>query len=147
MLDKTRVGHEFSSFFVEVEKGKLRFFAKAIGETNPIYLDEEAALEAGYRALPAPPTFAMVLEQEAPEPLPVIDLLEIDIGRILHGSQSFEYFVPICAGDTIRVDARIVDIYDKKGGALDFVVMESSYTNQDNVLTSRATNTLVVRNA
>ena len=54
MLDKNLIGHEFPSFTAEVEKGRLKFFAKAIGETDPIYTDEAAALAAGYRALPAP---------------------------------------------------------------------------------------------
>ena len=146
MLDKSMVGHVFPAFAAEVEKGRLRFFAKAIGETNPIYTDEAAAREAGYRALPAPPTFTSVLDQESPDFLPVLDLLDIDIARILHGSQEFEYLAPICAGDTIRVEVRIADIFDKKGGALDFVVMEHTYTNQDDVLTTKATSTLVVRN-
>ena len=146
MLDRSKIGHEFPSFSADVEKGRLKFFAKAIGETNPIYTDEAAAREAGYRALPAPPTFTSVLDQESPEFLPVLRLLDIDIAKILHGSQVFEYFEPICAGDRIQVAARIVDIFDKKGGALEFVVMEQSYTNQDDVLTTRATSTLVVRN-
>ena len=146
MLDKTMIGHAFPAFATEVEKGRLRFFAKAIGETNPIYTDEAAAREAGYRALPAPPTFTSVLDQESPDFLPVLDLLDIDIARILHGSQVFEYLAPIFAGDTIRVEVRIADIFDKKGGALDFVVMEHTYTNQDDVLTTKATSTLVVRN-
>jgi acyl dehydratase len=146
MLDRSKIGHEFPSFSADVEKGRLKFFAKAIGETNPIYTDEEAAKEAGYRALPAPPTFTAVLDQESPEFLPVLGLLDIDIAKILHGSQAFEYLAPICAGDRIRVDTRISDIFDKKGGALEFVVMEHCYTNQDDVLTTRATSTLVVRN-
>ena len=146
MLDKQFIGHEFTPFTAEVEKGRLKFFAKAIGETNPIYTDERAASEAGYRALPAPPTFSMVLDQESPEFLPVLNLLDIDIAKILHGTQEFEYAAPICAGDTIKVEVKITDIFDKKGGALEFVVMESSYTNQNGELTTRATSTLVVRN-
>ena len=146
MLDKQFIGHEFTPFTAEVEKGRLKFFAKAIGETNPIYTDETAAREAGYRALPAPPTFSMVLDQESPEFLPVLNLLDIDIAKILHGTQEFEYAAPICAGDTIKVEVKITDIFDKKGGALEFVVMESSYTNQNGELTTRATSTLVVRN-
>ena len=57
MLDKSYIGHVFPAFTAEVERGRLRFFAKAIGGSNPIYTDEEAAKAAGYRALPAPPTF------------------------------------------------------------------------------------------
>lgn len=146
MLDRSKIGYEFPSFSAEVEKGRLRFFAKAIGETNPIYTDEAAARDAGYASLPAPPTFPMVLDMAAPEDLPVLDLLKIDIARILHGSQEFEYFAPICAGDTIAITSRISDMFDKKGGALDFVVSENTYTNQNGQRVARATSTLVVRN-
>jgi len=147
MLDTSYIGHEFSSFTTDVEKGRLRFFAKAIGETNPIYTDEAVAMEAGYRALVAPPTFTMVLDMDGPdEVMPVLDLFKLDIARILHGSQDFEYYEPICAGDSITVTARVADIFDKKGGALDFVVMEFSYTNQAGELVAKATSTLVHRN-
>ena len=146
MLDKSFIGHEFPSFTVDVEKGRLRFFAKAIGETNPIYIDESAAVEAGYRALPAPPTIPFSLDMDGPELLPVLRVLQLDIARVLHGSQEFEYHAPICAGDRITVTSRISDIFDKKGGALEFVVMESSYSNQDGDLVAQARNTLVYRN-
>jgi hydroxyacyl-ACP dehydratase HTD2-like protein with hotdog domain len=146
MLDKSFIGHEFPSFTVDVEKGRLRFFAKAIGETNPIYIDESAAVKAGYRALPAPPTIPFSLDMDGPELLPVLRVLQLDIARVLHGSQEFEYHAPICAGDRITVTSRISDIFDKKGGALEFVVMESSYSNQDGDLVAQARNTLVYRN-
>jgi hydroxyacyl-ACP dehydratase HTD2-like protein with hotdog domain len=146
MLDKSFIGHEFPSFTVDVEKGRRRFFAKAIGETNPIYIDESAAVKAGYRALPAPPTIPFSLDMDGPELLPVLRVLQLDIARVLHGSQEFEYHAPICAGDRITVTSRISDIFDKKGGALEFVVMESSYSNQDGDLVAQARNTLVYRN-
>jgi acyl dehydratase len=146
MLDRSKIGHEFTAFSAEVEKGRLKFFAKAIGETNPIYTDEAAALEAGYPSLPAPPTFPMALDMDAPEDLPVLDVLNIDISKILHGSQEFEYFAPICAGDRITITSRIADMFDKKGGALEFVVSVSTYTNQNGQLVAKATSTLVVRN-
>lgn len=146
MLDKTKIGHQFSSFTADVEKGRLKFFAKAIGETNPIYSDEQAALEAGYKNIPAPPTFPMVLDMESPEFLPVLNLLNMDIGKILHGSHAFEYFTQIYCGDTITVTSVVKDIYDKQGGTLEFVVMENTYTNQQGVVAAKAKNTLVYRN-
>lgn len=146
MLDRSKIGHEFISFCAEVEKGRLKFFAKAIGETNPIYLEEAAALEAGYPSLPAPPTFPMALDMDGPENMPVLELLEIDIARILHGSQAFEYYAPICAGDSITITSRIADMFDKKDGALEFVVSENTYTNQNGHAVARALSTLVVRN-
>jgi acyl dehydratase len=146
MLDKSKIGHEFPSFTVEVEKGRLRFFAKAIGETNPIYTDESAAQAAGYPAIPAPPTYMFSIDLEGPELLPILGLLDLDIGRVLHGSQEFDYLGQIYAGDSITQQCKIVDIYDKKGGALEFVVQESSYTNQDGDLVGKARQTLVYRN-
>ncbi len=146
MLDKSKIGHEFPSFTVEVEKGRLRFFAKAIGETNPVYTDESAAQAAGYPAIPAPPTYMFSVDLDGPELLPIIGLLDLDIGRILHGSQEFDYLGQIYAGDSVTQQCKIVDIFDKKGGALEFVVQESSYTNQNGELVGKARQTLVYRN-
>jgi acyl dehydratase len=146
MLDKSKIGHEFPTFDVAIEAGRLRFFAKAIGETNPIYTDENAAIAAGHPAIPAPPTFMFSVDLEGPELLPVLQLLNLDIGRVLHGSQEFEYFGQIYAGDRITQQSKIVDIFDKKGGALEFVVQESTYTNQNDELVGKAQQTLVYRN-
>ena len=146
MLDKNKIGHEFSSFSVDIEKGRLRFFAKAIGEKNPIYTDESAAQSAGYRTIPAPPTFMFSVDLEGPELLPILTLLDLDIAKVLHGTQEFEYLGQIYAGDRITQRSKIVDIYDKKGGALEFVVQESTYTNQNDELVGKARQTLVYRN-
>jgi hypothetical protein len=145
MLDRSKVGHEFTSFSTDVEKGRLKFFAKAIGEKKQLYSDELVARAAGYKNIPAPPTFPFVLDLEGPEFWPVLDLLDMDIGRVLHGSQEFEYLGMIYAGDTITVTSILKDMFDKKGGALEFIVMESSYTNQHGELVSKAVNTLVYR--
>jgi acyl dehydratase len=145
MLDKTKIGHEFPPFSTEVEKGRLRFFAEAIGERNPIYTDESAAKAAGYSAIPAPPTFMFSVDLDGPDMLPILKLLNLDIGRVLHGTQDFEYLGQIYAGDSITQKSKIADIYDKKNGALEFVVQESTYTNQNDELVGRAQQTLVYR--
>jgi acyl dehydratase len=146
MLDKNNIGHEFPSFTVDIEKGRLRLFAKAIGETNPIYTDEDAARSAGYPTIPAPPTFMFSVDLEGPELLPILKLLELDIARVLHGTQEFEYLGQIYAGDRITQQSKIVDIFDKKGGALEFVVQQSTYTNQSDEVVGKAQQTLVYRN-
>ncbi|MGE8144395.1 MaoC family dehydratase N-terminal domain-containing protein [Pseudomonas frederiksbergensis] len=149
MLDRTKIGTEFKPFVVSVEKGRLAFFVKAIGERNRIYLDGPSAREAGYRSIPAPPTFASVLEMDGDSGSdlpPEVQTLQLEVGRILHGSQSFEYFEPIYAGDEITVARKIVDMFDKKDGALEFVVTESTYTNQNGQLVAKAQCSLVYRN-
>ncbi|MGI9292717.1 MAG: MaoC family dehydratase N-terminal domain-containing protein [Pseudomonadales bacterium] len=147
MLDKRYIGHRFPDFSTTVETGRLKFFAKAIGENDPIYFDEEAARAAGHRDIPAPPTFLIVLTAEAPNSLPVVDLLGMDIARVLHGSQEFEYRGFIYAGDVISVTTSITDMFDKKNGAMDFVVLEHTFTNQDGAMVARCASTLIHRTA
>ena len=145
MLDRSNIGHEFTPFSVDIEKGRLKFFAKAIGETNPIYSDEAAALAAGYPAIPVPPTFMFSVDLEGPDFLPMLELLKINIARVLHGSQEFEYFGQIYAGDRITYQSKILDMYDKKGGVMEFIVQQSTYTNQHDELVGRALQTIVYR--
>ena len=126
MLDRNKIGHEFDTFSVEVEKGRLKFFAKAIGESNPIYSDEVAARAAGYKTIPAPPTFTLALDMESPNLMPLLAALDMEVARILHGAQEFEYYETIYAGDTIKVSSKIIDMFDKKNGQLEFVLLEYS---------------------
>lgn len=146
MIDKKQIGLEFDPVVVDVEAGRLRFFAKVIGETNPVYFDVEAAKAAGYRNIPSMPTMPFCLEMDGPDPFGFLAALEINIVKILHGEQEFVYHHAVCAGDTLTFKSKITDIYDKKGGALEFVVQKFDITNQDNALVVEMTRTIVVRN-
>ncbi len=145
MLDRNWIGKSFPKLTADVEKGQLRFFAKSIGEQNPIYTDEEAAKAAGYRSLPAPPTFTFTLSLATPDPFAKYVSMGIDPNRILHAGQKFAYFAPICAGDTVTLETTVTDIFEKKGGALEFIEEETVVTNQDGEVVARFFNTLVVR--
>ncbi|MBN9390974.1 MAG: MaoC family dehydratase N-terminal domain-containing protein [Chloroflexi bacterium] len=146
MIDKSFIGWVSPPSTVEVEKGRLRFFAKAIGETNPLYTNEEAAQAAGYRSLPLPLTFLFCLEMENPSSFKLLETLKVSLARILHGEQSFTYHYPVCAGDCVTFQSTVSDIYSKKGGALEFIVQETTARNQDGVLVGEMRNTIVVRN-
>ncbi len=146
MFDASFIGKEYDSFAMEIEKGRLRLFAKAIGETDPIYLDEKAARVAGYRSLPAPPTFPFTIAMEANQPFLVLEDLGIDKTRSVHGDQSFAFRGEICAGDVISGRQKIVDMYEKKGGALLFIVTETRLTNQRDEPVCDLRTTIVVRN-
>ena len=130
MIDRQYIGHTMPKFSVAVEKGRLRFFAKATGQTDPVYTDEAAAQAAGHPGLPVPPTFFFCLEMESPDPAAIRNLLGLDYRRVLHGEQGFTYHRMAYAGDVLTYEQRIEDIYDKKGGALEFVVRKTRVTNQ-----------------
>lgn len=146
MLDRSFIGFESAARSVEVEKGQLKFFASATGETNPIYFDEQAARAAGHPALPAPPTFLFCLETMAPDPDSVMGKLGVDIGRVLHGEQGFTHLGAIYAGDTITLKTRVSDIYDKRGGVLDFIVQDTEAENQNGEKVGVTRTVIVVRN-
>lgn len=146
MIDRKHIGRMSEPHVVEVEKGRLRFFSTAIGETNPIYSDELAAKAAGYRSIPAPPTFAFCLDMEKPNPFKELDEMGISLGKILHAEQSFTYHAPIFAGDSLTFQNRVSDIYDKKNGALEFVVQDYTVKNQNGELVEEMRRVLVVRN-
>ena len=146
MIDRRHIGHQLPPFQVEVEKGRLRFFAKATGQTDPVYIDEAAARDAGHPGLPVPPTFLFCLEMEAPNPAAIRELLGMDYRSLLHGEQGFSYHAMAYAGDTLSFRQRIDDIYDKKNGALEFVVRKTHVSNQRGELVAELRCVTVVRN-
>lgn len=146
MIDRRFIGHELPRFSVDVEAGRLKFFAKATGQTDSVYCDVEAAQQAGYPAIPVPPTFFFCLEMDSPNPNVMRELLGIDIGRVLHGEQQFVYRRMAYAGDRLSFAARIEDIYDKRNGALEFVVKAVHITDQRGEAVAELRNTTVVRN-
>lgn len=145
MIDTSLIGYETPASVLPIERSRLRFFAKAIGETNPIYTDEAAARDAGYADLPAPPTFLFAAELDAGTMDMLLDKLQIPLAKLLHGEQSFTYHRAACAGDTITVRSRIDDIYAKKNGALEFVIKSSRATNQNGELVAEMRSVLVCR--
>lgn len=146
MLDKAHIGKSYGRITTEVEKGRLRSFAKAIGETNPVYTDEAAAKAAGYRSLPVPPTYFFCLQMiDDPDPTAWLTDLGANIQNVLHGEQSFEYFDIAFAGDSLSMASRITDIYAKKGGALEFLVTETTVVNQSSKLLAKLKCTTVFR--
>ncbi|MGW4533682.1 MaoC family dehydratase N-terminal domain-containing protein [Nocardia sp. NPDC004340] len=129
---------------VHVERGRLRLFARAIGETDPLYTVVAVAHQAGHPDLPIPPTFFYSLELETPDPFGFLEALKVDLRRVLHGEQSFVHHRQAYAGDTLTLRPRIVDVYGKKGGALEFLVKQTSISRGDE-LVAEMSSVLVVR--
>ena len=145
MIDHRYIGHRQPPFEVEVEKGRLRLFAKAIGETDPVYRDEAAARAAGHPSLPVPPTFFFCLEMERADPYDWFDELGIPLGQVLHGEQSFTYHRLAHAGETLTFSAEIIDIYEKKNGALQFIVQRNHVRDTAGAPVAEFDRTIVIR--
>jgi acyl dehydratase len=145
MIDKKWIGHELPDSVMTIERSRLQFFAKAIGETNPVYTDLAAARAAGYTDLPAPPTFLFGAELDSGASDQLVADLGIPFANLLHGEQRFTYHHPACAGDKVTVRSKVTDVYEKKGGALEFVVKSSHITNEDGLLLAEMHTVLVYR--
>ena len=145
MIDPSFIGYVTDPYKVTVEQGRLRDFARATGQTDRIYFDAEAAQAAGYRNLLAPPTYLFSLDLDREDSFYFITLLKIDIARVLHGEQAFTYGAPICAGDSVTLVSEVTDIYAKKGGAMEFVHLKTSATNQLGEDAGSMTRTVIVR--
>jgi len=147
MIDKGVIGKEYPEFTFAVEKGKIREFATAIGDESPVFLDEKAAKEEGFEGLALPPSFPTVFSNFGGLMTKLLDDLKLDLAKILHGGQQYEYFETLKAGDVVTGKVRIADVFEKtgKGGTMDFVVMETTYTNQNGKKVLVDTSTLIQR--
>src|SRR5262249_11152302 len=139
------VGKSYPPLRYEVGREKLREFASAVGETNPLYHDEEAARAAGHPDIPAVPTFPIVLSSRASAAMHEDGELGMDYSRVVHGEQEFVYERPIRAGDRLVATPRIDRIAPL--GRHEMLVIETTIDTEDGerVCTTRAT--LVVRGA
>jgi len=145
-VDRNAIGRESKPAINEVEKGSIRRFAEAIGETNPIYFEEAAARAAGYRSVVAPPTFPTTLRAGS-------DLREgllLSLGKhLLQAEQSFEYARPIVAGDKLTVRSKVVEVSQRQtpSGLTDVVVIEDEGRDEAQDVVYRSRQLWVVRMA
>jgi hypothetical protein len=122
-IDRSVIGQWGPETTMRVEHGKIREFARAIKEDNSAFKGDQPL---------APPTFLMT-SQHWIEPGAGPRGVKLDMRRVLHGEQEFEYVKPIRAGDILTVRSRTKDIFEKegsRGGKMLFMVMESEYRNR-----------------
>ena len=142
MTDDSK-GKRWPPFTYEVGLEKIREYANAVGEDAPVHHDRDAAREAGFRDVVAPPMFAVVYSAGALAPAILDPEVGIDLARMLHGSQEFVWGEPVVAGDRIETSAELRDVYEKDGRR--FYVFESVSRNQDGQEVVRGTWTNIVR--
>src|SRR3954467_4215640 len=142
-VDTSKIGKTYPATQYEVGREKIREYANAVGETEAVYTDAEAARAAGFSNRGPPPMFAVVYSAPAVGPAVLDPELGINLMMMLHGSQEFVWSDPVCAGDTITTAAEVKDMYEKDGRQ--FFVFESVSKNQDGAEVVRGTWTNIVR--
>lgn len=117
-----------TQFVFEVEKRHIRQFAEAIGDSNPLYVDEEYAAKTMYGGIIAPPTYPIAIGQDSGESLD----LKLDQRRMLHGEQEFIYKRPIRPGDKLYCQMKVSDVYERNGkkGPMQFVVLDTEMKDE-----------------
>ena len=126
-----------------VGREKIREFARAVGESEPLYLDLDAARAAGHQDLVAPPMFAVVYCSSAIEQALFEPELGIDFAMLVHGAQEFEWGPLVVAGDEVTTHVEVADIHERVG--MGFYVFASRSTNQRGELVCSGTWTQIVR--
>ena len=142
-VNTNAVGKTYAPLTYAVGREKIREYAFAVGETNPVHLEVEAARALGYRDVVAPPMFAAVYISPAIGP-PLFDPeVVINFALMVHGGQEFKWGPLVVAGDEIETTVAVKDISERSGTG--FYVFETVSTNQDGAEVVRATWTNIVR--
>ena len=127
-FDRTVLGQEVVGESMEVTREKMLAFARAVGETNPLYTDDDAARRAGYPSIIAAPTFVNCARRSVVRPDP----------KIQHGTlrffanQALEFYLSVVPGDVIHSVTSLEDVYAKTGrsGVMVFEVWRTEMVNQ-----------------
>ena len=128
MPSKDMIGRVLSTGSATVTAENVAAFARALGDSNPLYLDADAARRGPFGGIVAPPTYPIAFMTQAMSGgMDTFLELGLNFMTLVHGEQEFEYTRPIRAGETLTLTGRIADVYEKTGssGTLDFVVMET----------------------
>jgi acyl dehydratase len=141
--DTKAIGKVFPAVTYAVGREKVREYASAVGETNPLHLDVEAARAAGYADVVAPPMFAVVYAGRAVIPALFDPEVGINFAMMVHGAQEFEWGPVVVAGDEITTTASLKDISER--AEMTFFVFESVSENQRGETVCTGTWTNIVR--
>ena len=160
MAATDHIGKPVPKQTVVVERGPVSNFAKAVQDPSAVYSDPRAASEAGFDAIPAPPTYSFAMhhwgqfpelqtEDSSAHPmLAALGELMANGGLILHGEQEFTYHQPLTVGQTLTSSGSVKDVYSKEGSggkAMTFIVTETIWSDPTGEPVVTATMTLIHR--
>jgi len=150
-IKKEMAGKKLKEFEFPIERGKIKEFAGAICDPNPIYFDREYAGSQGFEDVLAPVTFPITSGFHLSSDNFVLDTaleLGMDPGKSVHGTFEIIYQRPVCAGEILRGEIVVGDIYEKegkRGGKMTMVEMSNNFYDKDNNLVITLKNVFIER--
>jgi acyl dehydratase len=142
-LNTQAIGKTYEPYVYAIGREKIREYAAAVGETNPLYFEIDAAREAGYADVVAPPMFVVVYAARALAPAVFDPDVGLNFAMMVHGGQEFRWGPPVVAGDEITTTTEVKDIADR--GGMGFYVFESVSKNERGETVCTGTWTNIVR--
>jgi acyl dehydratase len=138
-LDQSFVGRTYPPTpAYEVGREKIREFADAIGDPNPVYRDPEAAKALGHPDVVAPPTFPIVISMPAADQVVYDQALGLDWSRVVHGDQRFNHERPMRPGDRVVAVVTVESIKSFAGNDMITLVTAMSTVEGELITTARA---------
>ena len=125
--------------YFEVDREKIREFARAVKDDHPAHYSEEAAKECGYDVLIAPLTFLAVAGRKVQ--LEIFNQFDVPINmeRVLHRDQKIVFHRPIVAGDKLYFDSYLDSVTESHGAVVTEIRGEVTDEHGEPVLTSVVT--------
>ena len=142
-VDTKFIGREYKPTTYVVGQEKIKEYALAIGDLNPLYTEPDFAKKSKYGSIIAHPLFVVVFARGMIEILFSDNELKLDLNKLLHGEQEFNFHKTVKAGDIISTTGKIQNIYQKNNN--DFVEFETKSYNQNNELVVEGLWTFIVR--
>lgn len=152
---KQFIGRTDPPIIRHVEKGAIRRYAEAVGNDNPLYSDEEYASKSPSGGIIAPPGFFGWPSKTPRSCTGLADIVgELQAAlarggfpRILDGGISYDFFVPVRAGDILIASPKVTALSEKEGKSGNMIMcnFETTYTNQNGDLVAKAYQTFIAR--
>ena len=139
-MNTDAIGKTYPPARYAVGREKVREYAHAVGESNPLHLELDAARAAGYEDVVAPPMFVVVYSFPAVLPALFDPEVGIDFSRMVHGGQEFEWGPLVVAGDEITTTTTIADVSERRGNGFFVFATESVNQRGETVCSGRWSN-------
>jgi N-terminal half of MaoC dehydratase len=133
-IDRQFIGYRMAPFEVLVDAERVRRFIRAIGAPTE-------SIPPGT----VPPTFLKVIEGEGNSSRRLLEVLGVNLQRVLHAEQEFEFGDPVVVGDRLIVERVVSDIFDRKNGSLEFIVVDSSIHRTSGQWAGRSRQSILIR--